>query len=133
MGSVRDPNYLIKEILPQLESNGKVTRSWAGISIQELNSALAETLGLEKPIGALVAGVVKDGPADRGGIKLGDVILEYDGKPVTDALDLPLWIARTPIATRVGVKIQRDREEMRLDVTVTELPEVQLRAGHEIG
>jgi serine protease Do len=77
--------------------------------------------------------VVKDGPADRGGIKLGDVILEYDGKPVTDALDLPLWIARTPIATRVGVKIQRDREEMRVDVTVAELPEVQLRAGHEIG
>ena len=131
--SFATPINLIKEILPQLESNGKVTRLWAGISIQELNSALAETLGLEKPIGALVAGVVKDGPADRGGIKLGDVILEYDGKPVTDALDLPLWIARTPIATRVGVKIQRDREEMRLDVTVAELPEVQLRAGHEIG
>jgi serine protease Do len=63
-----------------------------------LNSALAETLGLEKPTGALVAGIVKDGPADCDGIKLGDVILEYDGKPVIDALDLPLWIARTPIA-----------------------------------
>ena len=131
--SFATPINLIKEILPQLESNGKVTRGWAGISIQELNSALAETLGLEKPTGALVAGLVKDGPADRGGIKLGDVILEYDGKPVTDALDLPLWIARTPIATRVGLKIQRDREEMRLNMTVAELPEVQFRAGHEIG
>lgn len=131
--SFATPINLIKEILPQLESNGKVTRSWAGISIQELNSALAETLGLEKPTGALVAGVVKDGPADRGGIKIGDVILEYDGKPVTDALDLPLWIARTPVATRVGVKVQRDREEMKLNVTLAELPDVQLRAGHEIG
>ncbi|HEX7230172.1 MAG TPA: trypsin-like peptidase domain-containing protein, partial [Candidatus Binatia bacterium] len=131
--SFATPINLIKEVLPQLENKGKVTRGWAGISIQELNSALAETLGLERPTGALVAGVVKDGPADRGGIKLGDVILEYDGKPVTDALDLPLWIARTPVAKRVGVKIQRDREEMKLDVTVAELPEVQLRGGHEIG
>ena len=83
--------------------------------------------------GALVAGVIKDGPADRGGIKLGDVILEYDGKPVTDALDLPLLIARTPIAKRVGVKIQRDREEIVLDLTVAELPEIQFRVGNQIG
>jgi serine protease Do len=131
--SFATPINLIKEILPQLESHGKVTRGWAGISIQELNSALAETLGLEKPTGALVAGVIKDGPADRGGIKLGDVILEYDGKPVTDALDLPLLIARTPIAKRVGVKIQRDREEIVLDLTVAELPEIQFRVGNQIG
>jgi serine protease Do len=131
--SFATPINLIKEILPQLESQGKVTRGWAGISIQELNSALAETLGLEKPTGALVAGVIKDGPADRGGIKLGDVILEYDGKPVTDALDLPLLIARTPIAKRVGVKIQRDREEIVLDLTVAELPEIQFRVGNQIG
>jgi len=131
--SFATPINLIKEILPQLESHGKVTRGWAGISIQELNSALAETLGLEKPTGALVAGVIKDGPADRGGIKLGDVILEYDGKPVTDALDLPLLIARTPIAKRVGVKIQRDREQIVLDLTVAELPEIQVRVGNQIG
>ena len=131
--SFATPINLIKEILPQLESHGKVTRGWAGISIQELNSALAETLGLEKPTGALVAGVIKDGPADRGGIKLGDVILEYDGKPVTDALDLPLLIARTPITKRVGVKIQRDREEIVLDLTVAELPEIQFRVGNQIG
>jgi len=66
--SFATPINLIKEILPQLESQGKVTRGWAGISIQELNSALAETLGLEKPTGALVAGVIKDGPAYRGGM-----------------------------------------------------------------
>jgi len=131
--SFATPINLIKEILPQLESQGKVTRGWAGISIQELNSALAETLGLEKPTGALVAGVIKDGPAYRGGIKLGDVILEYDGKLVTDALDLPLLIARTPIAKRVGVKIQRDREEIVLDLTVAELPEIQFRVGNQIG
>lgn len=131
--SFATPINLIKEILPQLQSKGKVTRGWAGISIQELNSALAETLGLDKPIGALVAGLAKDGPADRGGIKLGDVILEYDGMPVVDALDLPLWIARTPIAKRVGVKIQRDGEPMSLNLTVAELPQTQLRVGNQIG
>jgi serine protease Do len=131
--SFATPINLIKEILPQLEKEGKVTRGWAGISIQELNSTLADTLGLEKPTGALVAGIIKNGPADLGGIKLGDVILEYDGKPVTDALDLPLWIARTPIAKRVAVKVHRDRQEMSLDLSVAELPEIQLRMGNQIG
>ena len=121
--SFATPINLIKEILPQLQSKGKVTRAWAGIAIQELNSALAETLGLEKPSGALVAGIVKGGPADRGGIRLGDVITEYDGKPVIDALDLPIWIARTPIAKRVRLKIKRDQQEVHLNLTVAELPE----------
>ena len=69
--SFATPISLIKEILPQLESQGNVTRAWAGISIQELNSALAETLGLEKPTGALVAGIVKGGPAETGGCYFG--------------------------------------------------------------
>jgi serine protease Do len=131
--SFATPINLVKEILPQLQSKGKVTRGWAGIAIQELNSALAETLGLEKPSGALVAGIVKGGPADRGGIRLGDVITEYDGKPVTDALDLPIWIARTPIAKQVGLKIKRDQKEVQLNLTVAELPEPAGQPGKEIG
>jgi serine protease Do len=132
--SFATPINLVKEILPQLQSKGKVTRAWAGIAIQELNSALAEMLGLEKPSGALVAGVVKGGPADRGGIRLGDVITEYDGKPVIDALDLPIWIARTPIAKRVRLKIKRDQQEVHLNLTVAELPEATSQLlGKEIG
>ena len=132
--SFATPINLIKEILPQLQSKGKVTRAWAGIAIQELNSALAETLGLEKPSGALVAGIVKGGPADRGGIRLGDVITEYDGKPVIDALDLPIWIARTPIAKQVRLKIKRDQQEVHLNLTVAELPEATNQLlGKQIG
>jgi serine protease Do len=93
------------------------------LAIQEMNSALADTLGVKKPGGALVAGIVKGGPADRGGVKLGDVITEFDGKTVSDALDLPIWIARTPLGKQVQLKIQREQREMDLNLTVAELPQ----------
>src|SRR6266576_1042932 len=132
--SFATPINLVKEILPQLQSKGKVTRGWAGLAIQEMNAALAETLGLEKPNGALVAGIVKGGPAERSGIRLGDVITEYDGTPVTDALDLPIWIARTPIAKSVALKIKRDQKEVQLNITVAELSELPSpQPGKEIG
>jgi len=121
--SFATPINSVKEILPQLQTTGKVTRGWAGLSIQEMTSALADTLGLQKPSGALVAGLVKGGPADRGGIKLGDVITEFDGKTVTDALDLPIWIARTPIAKQVRLTVQRDQREIHVDLTIAELPD----------
>jgi len=125
--SFATPINSIKEILPQLQTTGKVTRGWAGLAIQEMNSALAETLGIKNPGGALVAGIVKGGPADRGGVKLGDVITKFDGMPVSDALDLPIWIARTPLGKQVQLKIQRDQREMDLNLTVAELPEGPMR------
>ena len=121
--SFATPINSVKEILPQLKTTGKVTRGWAGLAIQEMNSALADTLGVKKPGGALVAGIVKGGPADRGGVKLGDVITEFDGKTVSDALDLPIWIARTPLGKQVQLKIQREQREMDLNLTVAELPQ----------
>jgi serine protease Do len=121
--SFATPINLIKEILPQLQSNGKVTRGWAGVAIQEITPVLAEILGLGKTTGALVAAIAKGGPADRSGMKVGDVITEYDGKKVTDALDLPLLIARTPIAKQVPVTIHREKQELRLALIVAELPE----------
>jgi serine protease Do len=126
--SFATPINLIKEILPELQSNGKVTRGWAGLAVQEITPALAETLGLEKHGGALVAGVVQDGPAERSGVKVGDVITELDGKKVTDALELPLWIARMPIDKRVPMRVQREQQEVKLDLTVAALPEAQVRA-----
>lgn len=126
--SFATPINSVKEILPELRSRGKVTRAWAGIAIQEMNAALAETLGVKNPGGALVAGVVKGGPADRGGVKLGDVITEFDGRAVADALDLPIWIARTPLGKQVRLRIQRDQREMDVQVTVAELPQGPLQA-----
>jgi serine protease Do len=132
--SFATPINLVKEILPQLQTNGKVTRGWVGVAVQEITPVLADTLGLGKTTGALVAGIAKGGPADRSGIKVGDVITEYDGKKVTDALDLPLLIARTPIAKEVPVTIHREKQELRLALIVAELPERPMQMQrHEIG
>ena len=116
------PINLVKEILPQLQSSGKVTRGWAGLLIQEITPALAEAMALKNTQGALIAGVIRGSPAERVGIKVGDVITEYDGKSVTDALELPLWIARTSVSKRVALKLQRNNQEVRVKLTVAALP-----------
>jgi serine protease Do len=132
--SFATPINLIQEILPQLRANGKVTRGWAGLAIQEITPGLADSLGMAKPDGALVAGMVQGGPAERSGVKVGDVIVEFDGKKVVDAMDLPLWIARTPVDKSVAVKVQRERQEVQLNLTVSAMPEAPLRAhGDQIG
>jgi serine protease Do len=132
--SFATPINLIKEILPQLQTSGKVTRGWAGLAIQEITPGLADTLGMDKPNGALVAGVVHGGPAERGGVKVGDVIVEFDGKKVTDAMDLPLWIARTPIDKTVAIKVQREQQDVKLNFTVRAIPEGRLQArGDKVG
>jgi serine protease Do len=121
--SFATPINLIKEILPQLTTEGKVTRGWAGLVLQEVTPALAETLGMDTPDGALVAGIVQGAPAERGGIRVGDVITEFDGKKVIDAMDLPLWIARTPVNKLVPVKIQREKNVVQVHLTVSAIPE----------
>jgi serine protease Do len=132
--SFATPINLIKEILPQLQTSGKVIRGWAGVAVQEITPMMADTLGMQKPSGALVAGIVRGGPAERGGMKVGDIITEFDGKQVTDAMDLPLWIARTPVDKRVTVKVQREQKEMHLDLTLTSIPEGSMQGrGDEIG
>jgi serine protease Do len=113
------PINLVKELLPQLERTGKVTRGWAGLVVQEMTSELAETLGVQGS-GALVAGLAKGGPAERAGIKLGDIITEYDGKEVKESAELPLLVARTPVDKKVLVKVVRDRNEISLAITVEE-------------
>src|SRR5262245_48740060 len=117
------PINLIKEVLPQLEAKGKVTRGWMGVAIQEVTPDLANAFGLQKPHGALVAKVLTGGPADRGGIKVGDVITEYDGLQVKEANDFPLMVARTPVNREVQVKVVREGKNVPFRVTVREMPE----------
>ena len=117
------PINLIKELLPQLEAKGKVTRGWVGIAIQEVTPDLANAFGLQKPHGALVAKVLTGGPAERGGIKVGDVITEYDGQQVKEANDFPLMVARTQVNKEVRVKVLREGKDLPFRVTVGEMPE----------
>ena len=117
------PINLIKELLPQLEAKGKVTRGWVGIAIQEVTPDLANAFGLQKPHGALVAEVLTGGPAERGGIKVGDVITEYDGQQVKEANDFPLMVARTQVNKEVQMKVLREGKDLPFRVTVGEMPE----------
>ena len=117
------PINLIKELLPQLEAKGKVTRGWIGVAIQEVTPDLANAFDLQKPHGALVTKVLTGGPADRGGIKVGDVITEYDGQQVKEANDFPLMVARTQVNKEVQMKVLREGKNLPFSVTVGEMPE----------
>jgi serine protease Do len=123
------PVDLVKALLPQLETTGKVTRGWFGVSIQEVTPALAESLGLKTPEGALVSSIVKNSPAERAGFKVGDVIVEYDGKEINSANDLPLLVASTPVGKTVSVKVFRDNKEEPLSVTIEQLKEEEVVAS----
>ena len=122
------PINLVKELLPQLRGKGKVTRGYLGVLIQKVTPEIAESLGLEKSAGALVANVSKDGPAEKAGVKVGDVIIEFDGKEVTDSGDLPIIVARTAVEKKVRMKVLRDKKEVTLNVAVGELKDEEVVA-----
>ena len=91
------PINLVKDLLPQLKTGGKITRGWLGVSIQGITPDLAASLGLAQAKGALVSSVVQNSPADQAGIRTGDVIVGYAGKPINNASDLPFLVAGTPV------------------------------------
>ena len=115
------PINVVKELLPELKKKGRVTRGALGIAVQELTPSIADSLGMDGARGALVANVSKGGPAERAGIKIGDVITEFDGKKVKNAIDLPSMVARTAVSKNVLVKILRDNKESIASVTIGEL------------
>jgi serine protease Do len=123
------PINLVKELLPQLRGKGKVTRGYLGVLIQKVTPEIAESLGMNKAQGALVANVSKDGPAEKAGVKVGDVIVEFDGKEVRDSGDLPIIVARTPVDKKVHMKVLRDKKEVNLNVAVGELKEEEVVAS----
>jgi serine protease Do len=116
------PINMAKQLLPQLRE-GKVRRSWLGVIIQNITPELKSKLGLSTEIGALVSDVVPGGPAERAGIKRGDVILQFDGTTIGNSHDLPFVVASTPIGKTVGVEVMRDSQQMNLRVKTEELKE----------
>jgi serine protease Do len=123
------PINLVKELLPQLRGKGKVTRGYLGVLIQKVTPEIADSLGMEKGYGALVANVSKDGPAEKAGVKVGDVIIEFDGTPIKDSGELPIIVARTPVEKKVRMKVLRDKKEVVLNVAVGELKDQEVVAS----
>jgi serine protease Do len=104
------------------------------VQIQELSADLAKSFGSSEPTGALVSSVEKDGPADKAGFRTGDVILEFDGRAVSDSRQLPLIVSAVKPGRDAGVRVWRDGTEQTLRVTVGELqPEKLASAGSRPG
>lgn len=109
-------------VVEQLKEKGYVTRGWLGVLIQDVTRELAESFGMERPSGALVAKVLDDSPAAKAGMQVGDVVVEFDGKHVDYSSDLPPLVGRTPIGKDIPVKVIRDGKPRMLTVQVGELP-----------
>ncbi|MBV8650696.1 MAG: DegQ family serine endoprotease [Alphaproteobacteria bacterium] len=122
------PSALAKPVIDQLKQYGKPRRGWLGVRIQAVTDEIAESLGLDKAHGALVASVSDKGPAQLAGIQPGDIVLTFDGKDVTDMKRLPRIVAETPIDKSVKVSIWRKRQQQVLDVKVGELDETEKQA-----
>ncbi|HEY6011718.1 MAG TPA: DegQ family serine endoprotease [Nitrospirota bacterium] len=116
------PSSMAKQVMDSLLKYKKVVRGWLGVSIQEVTSDLAEEFGVKDLKGALVSGVMKESPADKAGIKQGDVILQYNGKVVEDTGHLRNMVSQTQIGTSVNVKLFRDKKEIEVKVVIAELP-----------
>ncbi|MBL8702312.1 MAG: DegQ family serine endoprotease [Alphaproteobacteria bacterium] len=122
------PSSLAKPVIEQLRDFGRTRRGWLGVNIQNVTDEIAESLGLDKAKGALVARVMEKGPAEKSGIQSGDVIVKFDGKDVTDMRRLPRLVAETPVGKAVKVDVWRKNQAVTLDVTLGELEESEQQA-----
>jgi len=113
------PVNTAKLVVPELQASGRVTRSWLGVSVQEITPDLAKTMGVADPQGALVADVVADSPAAQAGIKPGDVIVAVDGKPVKSSHELPRLVAAMRPGTAVDIKVLREGKNVSVRATLS--------------
>ena len=116
------PTSLARGVMESLIKYGKVTRGYLGVMIQDISPSLAKEFKLKSDNGALVGDVVPDGPAAKAGLKSGDVIEKFDGKPVTDSRHLKIEVARVAPGETVAVEVLRDGSAKTFDVRLKELP-----------
>jgi serine protease Do len=116
------PSNMVRAVKEQLTREGKVTRGWIGVTIQELTPDIAQKFGLKYSQGVLVSDVIKGSPAYKAGIVRGDIIIEFGGKKVKDVGTLRNMVAQSKIGSRVEIKILRRDKEITVTATITELP-----------
>ncbi|TVT80053.1 DegQ family serine endoprotease [Pseudomonas sp. H3(2019)] len=117
------PIDVAMDVSNQLKSGGKVSRGWLGVVIQEVSKDLAESFGLEKPAGALVAQIQDGGPAAKGGLQVGDVILSMNGQPIIMSADLPHLVGALKAGEKAKLEVIRDGKRKNVDLTVGAIPE----------
>jgi serine protease Do len=116
------PVDVAMDAVKQLKTTGKVARGWLGILIQDVNRELAESFGMKQPRGAVVLRVLPDSPAAKAGFKVGDVVVEFDGKKIYRSSDLPLAVGQADIGSKSTVTVIREGKSKTLKVTIAELP-----------
>ena len=117
------PSNMAKTVMDSIIKHGKVVRGWLGVSIQDLTPDIAKSLGIKQQTGALVADVVKDSPAEKAGLKRGDVIVSLDGKPVEDSTNLRNMVSAAAPGKTMELKIIREGKEQSVVATLVEFKE----------
>jgi serine protease Do len=115
------PSNTVRLIVDQLVKYGETRRGWIGVRLQAITDDIAQSMALPNNKGALVADVTVDGPSAKAGLLAGDVILEFDGKPIGDMKSLPRAVAETDVGKKVKVKVLRKGSELTLDVELGRL------------
>lgn len=109
------------DVVDQLKTSGEVVRGWLGVGIQEVDRNLAESFGLEKPMGALISQLEPGGPAEKGGVEVGDIVVEFNGERIDESADLPHVVGLTRPGTTATVRVIRDGKTRDLRLTVGKL------------
>ena len=117
------PVDLAKKLIPELKAHGKVTRSWLGVSVQDISLADKEFLKLGVDQGSLVREVVVDSPAYKAGLKMNDVIVEFDGHTINNSRKLPKQVVYTPAGKEISIKLVREGKTIRVDAILKPFPE----------
>jgi serine protease Do len=120
------PANTAMNVIDQLRKFGETRRGWLGVRIQEVTDEIADSLAMDKAMGALVAGVTDDGPAAKAKIEPGDVIIKFDGKDVDTMRELPRMVAETEIGKEVEVTVLRKGEEVAISVILEQLVETEV-------
>ncbi|MBD9363259.1 DegQ family serine endoprotease [Methylomonas fluvii] len=116
------PIDVAMNVVDQIKSKGKVSRGWLGVQIQDVTRQLAESFGMDRPHGALVSKVIPGGPAEKAGIQIGDIIVEFNGQVIETSGELPPRVGMTPIDEKAKVKIIRQGDKQDLSVKIGLLP-----------
>src|SRR3954465_11892549 len=121
------PVSTARMVLEQIVKNGSVTRGWIGVEVQEITPPIAESFRLQTSRGALIAGVLRGGPADKAGVKPGDVLVEVEGRPVADPTSMLNLVAALPPGNTARMKLKRAGKDLDASVTVGRRPKPQPR------
>ena len=123
------PVSIARQVMEQIIQHGAVTRGWVGIEVQEITPEMAESFGLKSTEGALIAGVLRGGPADRSGIRPGDVLVAVNSKRVTDSSSLLSLIAALPPGQKAVLDVIREQKNLRLQATIDKRPVMRRQTG----